>query len=174
MKSVIDIFSPEGLQAISRYVMPETVFVFNLDSLASASGSNSTPTDINESIRSILEKLSHLGKVAAITRNPSVSTVDLLGFEPLFSLGSSQPAADESGFAKALQSNGIYRAVLFGDGIVDAALIAVKGFDILGIHTGDPAECATRYYLNRHTALLGLLNSIAGILETDRLVAHDT
>lgn len=98
MKSAIDIFSPEGLQAISRYVMPETACVFNLDSLASASGSNSTPTDINEATRSILEKLSHLGKVAAISRNKSVNAVDLLGFEPLFSLDSSQLADEESGF----------------------------------------------------------------------------
>ena len=62
----------------------------------------------------------------------------------------------------------------FGENTVDNEVFALRGFDLLGIHVGEQLKTAATYYLNKHSALLGLLNSITGIMEVHGMAANDS
>lgn len=57
------------------------------------------------------------------------------------------------------------RAIYVGDDVTDEEIFQLNGVDLLGIHIGDGAQTAAPYYLSKQSELLGVLNSIVGILE---------
>jgi trehalose 6-phosphate phosphatase len=64
-----------------------------------------------------------------------------------------------------MASFGLERAVYFGDDVTDEEVFQLKGIDLFGIHIGKDDQTAAPYYLTKPSALLGLLNSIVGMLE---------
>lgn len=170
-----EIFSSDGLLTISRYVAPETLFAFNLDCLVMPDCSADSDLQVAESLRVILERLSMLGKVAIITNKSRNDALNVLGFEPTL-LFTDLPKQTARGamFLAAMKKEGIYRAVYFGENSVDDEVFTLRGPDILGIHVGNQVNTAATYYLNKHSALLGLLNSITGILEVHGVASNDS
>ena len=61
---------------------------------------------------------------------------------------------------------GLKRAGFFGDDETDEDVIQLKNVDVFGIHIGKDGHTTAPYYLKKQSVLLGLLNSIVGILET--------
>lgn len=66
---------------------------------------------------------------------------------------------------RAMDLFGTKRAVYFGDDVTDEEVFKLTGVDLLGIHIGKDGQTAATYYLKRQSALLGLLNSIVGLME---------
>lgn len=67
----------------------------------------------------------------------------------------------------AMDRLGSTRSVYFGDDETDEEVFRLKRGDIFGVHIGN-GRTAAAYYLNQQSELLGLLNSIVGILELHR------
>lgn len=65
----------------------------------------------------------------------------------------------------AMKKFGARRAVYFGDDVTDEEVFLLKDVDLFGIHIGKDDNTAAAYYLKRQSALLGLLNSIVGMVE---------
>lgn len=65
----------------------------------------------------------------------------------------------------AMDRLGLKRAIYFGDDVTDEEVFQMKGVDVFGIHIGKDDQTAASYYLNEQSELLGLLNSMVGILE---------
>lgn len=65
----------------------------------------------------------------------------------------------------AMASFGLERAIYFGDDVTDEEVFELKGVDLFGIHIGKDNQTAAPYYLTKPSALLGLLNSMVGMLE---------
>jgi trehalose 6-phosphate phosphatase len=65
----------------------------------------------------------------------------------------------------AMNQFGLERAIFIGDDVTDEAVFLLKDVDVFGIHVGNDGQTAAPYYLKKQSALLGLLNSIVGILE---------
>ena len=68
----------------------------------------------------------------------------------------------------AMEKFGLKRAIFFGDDVTDEEVFQLKNVDVFGIHIGKDEQTAAPYYLKKQTALLGLLNSMVGILELHR------
>ena len=66
----------------------------------------------------------------------------------------------------AMKMFGLKRAIFIGDDVTDEAVFQLENVDVFGIHIGKDGQTAAPYYLKKQSALLGLLNSMAGILET--------
>lgn len=66
----------------------------------------------------------------------------------------------------AMDRFGLERAIYFGDDVTDEEVFKLENVDVLGIHVGTDGQTAAPYYLNSQSELLGLLNSMVGILET--------
>lgn len=66
----------------------------------------------------------------------------------------------------AMNMFGIKRTMYFGDDVTDEEVFLQKDADIFGIHIGNDTKTAAPYYLNQQSEMLGLLNSIVGILES--------
>lgn len=161
-----EIFSPDGLLAISRYVAPETLFAFNLDCLAMSGCAANSDTQNAGSLSVILKRLTLLAKVAIITNKSRNEVFGILGFEPMLLLTiSPEQTARGALFVAAMKKEGVHRAVYFGENTADSEIFALRELDILGVHIGNQVITAAPYYLSKDTALLGLLNSITGILE---------
>lgn len=112
-----------------------------------------------------------LGKVAIITNKSRNDALHVFGFEPTLLLADSpEQTARGALFVAVMKKEGIHRVVYFGVNTVDDEVFALRGLDILGIHVGNQVKTAATYYLNKHSALLGLLNSITGILEVHGVV----
>ena len=77
------------------------------------------------------------------------------------------PSAPTKGEAlvSAMKMFGTKRAVYFGDDVTDEEVFLLKDVDLFGIHIGKDDDTAAAYYLKRQSALLGLLNSIVGMVE---------
>lgn len=77
------------------------------------------------------------------------------------------PGAPTKGEAlvSAMKMFGTRRAVYFGDDVTDEEVFLLKDIDLFGIHIGKDGNTAADYYLKRQSALLGLLNSIVGMVE---------
>lgn len=58
------------------------------------------------------------------------------------------------------------RAVYFGDDETDESVFQLQRPDIFGVHIGDDAWTSAPYYLRDQSEMLGLLNSVVGILES--------
>lgn len=57
------------------------------------------------------------------------------------------------------------RAIYVGDDVTDEEVFQLRDIDLFGIHIGDGDRTVAPYYLRKQSELLGLLNSIVGILE---------
>jgi len=67
----------------------------------------------------------------------------------------------------AMEQFGLKRALYFGDDETDEEIFQLIHVDLLGIHIGNNDQTAAPYYLEKQSELLGLLNSMVGILELD-------
>lgn len=65
----------------------------------------------------------------------------------------------------AMKQFGLKRAIYFGDDETDEEIFQLINVDLLGIHIGNNDQTAAPYYLEKQSELLGLLNSIVGLLE---------
>lgn len=70
--------------------------------------------------------------------------------------------------AAAMERLGAARAIYFGDDETDEEIFRLKRDDVFGVHVGKDDRTAASYYLNQQSEMLGLLNSIVGILELPR------
>ncbi|QWV92957.1 trehalose-phosphatase [Geomonas oryzisoli] len=68
--------------------------------------------------------------------------------------------------AAALEQLGCSRAIYFGDDETDEDVFRMARGDIFGVHVGRNDQSAATYYLNQQSEILGLLNSIVGVLES--------
>lgn len=68
----------------------------------------------------------------------------------------------------AMDMFGLQRAIFIGDDVTDEEVFKLKEVDVFGIHIGKDDQTAAPYYLKKQSALLGLLNSMVGILELHR------
>lgn len=66
----------------------------------------------------------------------------------------------------AMHRFGLERAIYFGDDVTDEEIFRLKNVDVFGIHVGMDGQTAAPFYLKNQAELLGLLNSMVGILET--------
>lgn len=66
----------------------------------------------------------------------------------------------------SMERLGLTRSIFFGDDLTDEEVFQLKDTDLFGIHIGKDDRTAAPYYLNSQSELLGLLNSIVGILES--------
>jgi len=66
----------------------------------------------------------------------------------------------------ALEMFGLRRAIFLGDDVTDEEVFKLNNEDIFGIHIGKDDQTAAPYYLKKQSALLGLLNSMVGMLES--------
>ncbi len=129
--------------------------------------------------------MAELAKVAVITGRSRKDALTILGMEPHLLVGNhgaEWPVGSESrnqpfvmnAFTKgealmaAMARFGLERAVYFGDDITDEEVFELKGIDLFGIHIGNNGQTAAPYYLTKPSALLGLLNSMVGMLELQR------
>mgnify|MGYP001430100152 CR=1 FL=1 len=60
---------------------------------------------------------------------------------------------------------GLKRAIYIGDAIIDKEVFKLKSIDLFGIHIGKVDQAVAPYYLNKQSDILGLLDSMVGILE---------
>ncbi|MBL0225703.1 MAG: trehalose-phosphatase [Geobacteraceae bacterium] len=65
----------------------------------------------------------------------------------------------------AMEMFGLQRAIFIGDDVTDEEVFKLVNVDVFGIHIGKDDQTAAPYYLKRQSALLGLLNSMVGMLE---------
>ncbi|MDD2900181.1 MAG: trehalose-phosphatase [Desulfuromonadaceae bacterium] len=70
---------------------------------------------------------------------------------------------------RALNTFTLERSIYFGDDVTDENVFRMSDVDVLGIHVGKNAQTAADYYLKSQSELLGLLNSMVGILESLRI-----
>lgn len=68
--------------------------------------------------------------------------------------------------AAAMESFGSARAVYFGDDETDEEIFRLQRGDVLGVHVGKERRTAAAYYLSQQSEMLGLLDSIVGMLES--------
>lgn len=68
----------------------------------------------------------------------------------------------------AMDMFGLKRAIYFGDDVTDEEVFQLRSVDLFGVHIGKDEQTAASYYLNKQSELLGLLNSMVGILELHR------
>ncbi|RII30442.1 MAG: trehalose-phosphatase [Geobacter sp.] len=66
----------------------------------------------------------------------------------------------------AMERFGAERAIYFGDDETDEEVFRLRSVDVFGVHIGSNSQTAASYYLNKQSELLGLLNSMVGMLET--------
>ena len=62
----------------------------------------------------------------------------------------------------AMRELGAKRLIYFGD---DITVLTLEGVDVFGIHLGAKEPTTVAFYLNSQSEMLGLLNSMVGILE---------
>ena len=65
----------------------------------------------------------------------------------------------------AMDLFGLKRAIYFGDDVTDEEIFQLKRIDLFGVHIGEGDKTAASYYLSKQSEILGLLNSMIGILE---------
>lgn len=66
----------------------------------------------------------------------------------------------------AMDIFGLKRTIYFGDDVTDEEVFLLRNADIFGIHIGNDTNTAAPYFLKDQSEVLGLLNSMVGILET--------
>lgn len=68
----------------------------------------------------------------------------------------------------AMEMFGLHRAIFIGDDVTDEEVFKLDNRNIFGIHIGQDSQTAAQYYLKKQSALLGLLNTIVGMLESNK------
>lgn len=74
------------------------------------------------------------------------------------------PTKDEALIA-AMNKFGAQRAIYFGDDVTDEVIFQLREIDLFGVHIGNSRQTAAAYCISKQTELLGVLNSMVGILE---------
>jgi trehalose 6-phosphate phosphatase len=82
------IFSSEGLAALAPYVAPDTLFAFDLDGTLVPIVEEYSAAQITEPVRTTLERLVKVAKVAVITGRSRQDALRILAFEPHLLVGS--------------------------------------------------------------------------------------
>lgn len=67
--------------------------------------------------------------------------------------------------AAAMAKFGSKRAVYFGDDLTDEEVFKLEGVDVFSIRIGHDDDSAATYHLNEQPEILGLLHSMAGVME---------
>ena len=247
------LFHSQQLAAFARYVAPDTLFAFDLDGTLAPIVEEYTEARIAKPVRSALQRLMGLAKVAVITGRSRQNALAMLGFEPHLVIGNhgaEWPGQEEQrkweyvqlclkwreglhtalfyepgveiefkgeslslhyrkapdperaatmihaalddlepqprriggkfvvnlapqgalgkgeALAAAMEKLNCTRAVYFGDDETDEEVFRLQRGDVFGIHVGRNEESAAGYYLNQQSEMLGLLNSIVGVLES--------
>lgn len=247
-----NLFSPDGLATLANYVVPDTLFAFDLDGTLAPIVAEYSAAIIDEPVRATLERLLKLAKVAVITGRSRKDALAILGLEPHLLIGNhgaEWPPGDISrgwghvsfclkwreqlhdklfgsqgieiefkgesisihyrkaedqeqaidlitteinklvpapriiggkyvvnllpmdaltkgeALKAAMDALGTERAIYFGDDVTDEEVFQLNGIDLLGVHIGEERQTAAAYYLSDQSGLLGLLNSMVGILE---------
>jgi trehalose 6-phosphate phosphatase len=65
----------------------------------------------------------------------------------------------------AMNRFGLKRTIFIGDDVTNEEVFNLKNVNLFGIHIGKNDQTSAPYYLNKQSDILGLLNSIVGILE---------
>ncbi|MBT0663595.1 trehalose-phosphatase [Geobacter pelophilus] len=246
------LFSSDGLVALARYVAPDTLFAFDLDGTLAPIVDDYAAAKVEEPMRTTLDRLINLAKVAVITGRSRKDALGILGLEPHLLIGNhgaEWPSGDTSrdwghvrcslkwqeqlhdklfsvqgieiefkgesislhyrkaddpeqaaaqltaeiskldpkpriiggkfvinllpveAFTKgealvaAMYSFNVKRAIYVGDDVTDEEIFQLKGIDLFGIHIGNGTQTAAQYYVSKQSELLGVLNSMVGILE---------
>ena len=68
----------------------------------------------------------------------------------------------------AMEKFSLVRAIFFGDDVTDEEVFKLGRVDVFGIHIGKDERTAALYYLNNQSEMFELLNSMVGILESQR------
>lgn len=68
----------------------------------------------------------------------------------------------------AMEMFALQRAIFIGDDVTDEEVFQLTNVDVFGIHVGQNVQTSAPYYLKKQSALLGLINSMVGILEAHR------
>lgn len=164
------LFHCKGAATLARYVAPDTLFAFDLDGTLAPIVAEYGGAQVLKPVRATLLRLVGLAKVAVITVRSWRDAVAILGFEPHMVISSHRPAeAFDKGdaVASAMESIGSTRAVFFGDETHEE-VFKLERDDVLGVRIGKDSRRGAPYYLNQQSELLGLLQSVVGILESHR------
>lgn len=111
-----------------------------------------------------------LDKESALARiNEAVATLDprprRIGGKCVVNLLPMEAFTKGIALVAAMNLLGTERAIYFGDDETDEEVFSLSHTNIFGIHVGKTAETSARYYINSDTELLGLINSMVGIVE---------
>ncbi|MBU5639017.1 trehalose-phosphatase [Geomonas sp. Red69] len=246
------LFQFEELAAFTHHVAPDTLFAFDLDGTLAPIVIDYGEAKVAKSVRSVLQRLMGLAKVAIITGRSRQDAIGILGFQPHLVIGNHgaewpgrsserrwelvqlclkwrdrlhtalfyepgieiefkgeslslhyrkcedpqralvmiNTAIDDleppprtiggkyvvnvvpaeafgkgEALAAAMEELGCSRAIYFGDDETDEEVFRLARSDVFGVHVGKNDHSAATYYLNQQSEILGLLNSMVGILE---------
>jgi len=81
------LFDSKGLVTLASYVAPDTLFAFDLDGTLAPIGSEDSAVRVSEPVRTTLERLVKLAKVAVFTGRTRVDALAILGLEPHLLIG---------------------------------------------------------------------------------------
>ena len=163
-----NLFYSKGLVEFARYVSPDTLFVFDLDGTLAPIATDNSDTRVDEAVRNTLQRLVKLADVAVITGRSRKETLAMLGFEPQLVIGNHgaelpmEACTKGEALVAAMGELGAKRLIYFGD---DITVLTLEGVDVFGIHIGAKDPTTVAFYLNSQSEMLGLLNSMVGILE---------
>lgn len=97
------LYSHEGLATLAPYVSPDTLFAFDLDGTLAPIVEDYSAAQIDETIRSTMERLISLAKVAVITGRSRKDAQTILGFEPHLLVGNhgaEWPSSKDNNYAE--------------------------------------------------------------------------
>jgi trehalose 6-phosphate phosphatase len=254
------LFESEGLVTLARFVVAhDTLFAFDLDGTLAPIVDDYNAAQVSEPIRTTLERLVSIAKVAVITGRSREDALSILGFEPQLLVGNHGGEWPSDNYGQEMKSVGTClnwaehlnrllhsvkgveiefkrqsisihyrkatnaekaiglinaaieklnphpkriggkyvvnllpmesitkgdalmaamarfgskRAIYFGDDETDEEVFKLKQVDLIGIHIGNNDQTTAPYYLNNQTELLGLLNSMVGILEAHHKIEN--
>jgi trehalose 6-phosphate phosphatase len=69
----------------------------------------------------------------------------------------------------AMDKLGVKRAIYFGDDATDEEVFQLKSADVFSVRIGRDNQTAASYYLNKQPEILGILNSMVGMLEIQQM-----
>lgn len=81
------LFQSQELAAFARHVAPDTLFAFDLDGTLAPIVSEFNEAKVAKPVRSALQRLSGLARVAVITGRSRQDAIGILGFEPHMVIG---------------------------------------------------------------------------------------
>lgn len=118
------LYSNAGLTALAPFVSPDTLFAFDLDGTLAPIVEDYSAAQIDETIRSTMEQLTRLAKVAVITGRSRKDAQAILGFEPHLVVGNhgaEWPSSKDNNYAECCS---IWRAQL------EPTLSSIQGVEL--------------------------------------------